>query len=72
MIGMIYSETGLPALVVELACHESRTLKELMKIRKLNMQEKAELIAGISDGLQAIHVSVNPSPDVKAVKFTFW
>jgi hypothetical protein len=57
MLGISYSEKGLPALVVELACADFPTLDTLLMRRSLANTEKAEILAGICDGLEALHVS---------------
>jgi len=46
----------MPALVVERASKEHPTLTELLKGPELPGVQKAKILAGIVDGLAAIHV----------------
>jgi len=46
----------MPALVVERASESHPTLTELLKGPELPGVQKAEILAGITDGLAAIHV----------------
>ena len=58
MIAIAWDEKDLPALVVEKASNDYPTLEHLLSANlKLSYVEKAEILAGVTSGLELIHVS---------------
>lgn len=55
LLGITWDSKDLPALVVERASKQYPTLDRLVQHEKMNWLAKAELLAGITDGVEAIH-----------------
>ncbi|KAI1849825.1 hypothetical protein JX266_004774 [Neoarthrinium moseri] len=55
LLGVTWAELGLPALVVERASESCPTLTQLLEGPGLLGVQKAEVLAGITEGLIAIH-----------------
>ncbi|KAG4438268.1 hypothetical protein IFR05_006250 [Cadophora sp. M221] len=55
ILGVTWAEKDLPAVVVEKAMDLHPTLDDVLDKRVLKGTEKAEILAGITDGLFAIH-----------------
>ena len=64
---MTWAEKGLPALVVERASEYFPTLQSLVENRKLRGVQKADILAGIANGLGAIHVGTDHSRLINAM-----
>ncbi|KAH6974500.1 hypothetical protein BKA56DRAFT_734054 [Ilyonectria sp. MPI-CAGE-AT-0026] len=65
LLGITWAEKGLPALVVERASEHVPTLQSLIENRKLRGVQKADVLAGIADGLGAIHLLTLVHGDLK-------
>ncbi|KAH6873480.1 kinase-like domain-containing protein [Thelonectria olida] len=55
LLGITWAEKGLPALVVERASAHCPTIQSLIESRKLRGVQKADILAGIVDGLAVIN-----------------
>lgn len=56
LLAVTWSEAGLPALIVEKASGDFRTLDDLMQKKKLGSADKVELLDSIMEGLDSLHV----------------